>query len=344
MHHIKKINAYFLNKSKFEQEIAMCGFRLNDGLKEDLKELQKSDEVEESLLRKYKLICSAEHFSKSVELLLDKVEKEINDKVNIVAEMNLKSDFLYSSIQKLSGLIEKIELISQQYPKIKLDKIQEKSELIFNTLNIQDTKASYIISDDIIAEMVDIAKKIQDVQGDRSLLNELFEDDISVIYMNCLHKALIAVIKTIRSIIDENEFILSADFDFSEDSPYLIRKVSKETKFDTLKNKLNKFGFFELEKVKILSNESKQKLITLISNNKMPYGIAMFDFLGFCSYLDREHRTKYKANHIISKLFNNMAKDGTSAKHLRRSLVKPFPRYKACEQKENVIKDYEQLK
>lgn len=117
-----------------------------------------------------------------------------------------------------------------------------------------------------------------------------------------------------------------------------------ETKTDKLKAELGKYGFFELPKVKQLSEPNKQILIELVSINPMPYGIAMFDFLGFCEYLDREQGTKYKADNILSKLYNENAKDGTSAKHYRRSLVKPLTRYKAGEYKETVKTDYQKLK
>lgn len=118
-----------------------------------------------------------------------------------------------------------------------------------------------------------------------------------------------------------------------------------ETKTDKLKEHLTKYGFFELLKIKQLSEQNKQDLIDLIIKNKMPYGIAMFDFLGFCEYLDREQGTKYKANNILSRLFNEKAKDGTSAKHYRRSLIKfTTPRYKAGEYKDIVQKDYNELK
>lgn len=76
----------------------------------------------------------------------------------------------------------------------------------------------------------------------------------------------------------------------------------------------------------------------------MPYGIAMFDELGFCDYLDNEQGTKYKANTILSRLYNEKAKDGTSSKHYRRSLIRPTKRYKAGEYKETVKKDYQKLK
>jgi hypothetical protein len=117
-----------------------------------------------------------------------------------------------------------------------------------------------------------------------------------------------------------------------------------ETKTDRLKAELGKHGFFNLPKVSVLSEQNKQQLVELISKNKMPYGIAMFDFLGFIDHLDRENGTAYKANFILSRLFKPEAKDDTSAKHLRRSLVKPLQRYKAILHKETVQTDYEKLK
>ncbi|WP_273212719.1 hypothetical protein [Runella zeae] len=120
--------------------------------------------------------------------------------------------------------------------------------------------------------------------------------------------------------------------------------TSTETKTDKLKNELGKYGFFELPKVKQLSEPNKQRLIELIGTKPMPYGIAMFDELGFCEHLDNEQGVKYKANTILSRLYNPNAKDDTSAKHYRRSLVKPLQRYKAGEYKETVKTDYQKLK
>jgi hypothetical protein len=133
---------------------------------------------------------------------------------------------------------------------------------------------------------------------------------------------------------------------FKDITPLLkaLPPEQSETKTDKLKVKLGNYGFFELPKVKQLSEPNKQRLVELISKNLMPYGIAMFDYLGFCEYLDREQGTKYKADNILSKLFNEKAKDGTSAKHYRRSLIKPLPRYKAGEYKQTVKTDYQKLK
>jgi hypothetical protein len=133
---------------------------------------------------------------------------------------------------------------------------------------------------------------------------------------------------------------------FKEITPLLKFEKDQpvESKIDKFKAQLYKFGFFELSKVKQLSEQNKQILVELISSKQMPYGIAMFDELGFCEYLDIEQGTKYKANIILSKLYNENAKDGTSAKHLRRSLIKPLERYKAGEYKEIVKTDYKKLK
>lgn len=118
-----------------------------------------------------------------------------------------------------------------------------------------------------------------------------------------------------------------------------------ENKADKLKNQLSKYGFFELPKVNLLSENNRKVLIDLISKNQMPYGIAMFDFLGFCEYLDIQQGTKYKADLILSRFFNEKAKDGTSAKHYRRSLIKfTTSRYKAGDYKDTVQRNYEELK
>jgi len=138
---------------------------------------------------------------------------------------------------------------------------------------------------------------------------------------------------------DEKNFI-------DEITPLLkaIPPQQTETKTDKLKAQLSKHGFFELLMVKQLLEPNKLSLVELISKNPMPYGIAMFDYLEFCEHLDREQGAKYKANIILSRLFNENAKDGTSAKHYRRSLFKPLPRYKACEYKETIKTDYQKLK
>ncbi len=139
--------------------------------------------------------------------------------------------------------------------------------------------------------------------------------------------------------------LTSEYLEIKNNNPKLFASPSiLETKTQHLKSALAKIGFFDLPMVQILSESNKQKLVELIALNKMPYGIAMLDYLNFLTYLDKIQGTKTKANLILSRLFNEKAKDHTSAKHYRSSLVKPKPRYNASEYKQTVISDYQKLK
>jgi hypothetical protein len=121
-----------------------------------------------------------------------------------------------------------------------------------------------------------------------------------------------------------------------------------KTKAEILNEQLSKYDFFELEKVKPLTSKNKSCLIDKISKNGLPYAIAMFDFLQFIQYLEREHfKSKYKLNKEVSKWFDS-DKDGRAVKGNISSLLKNTTenkdRYTAHKHKENVIKDYELLK
>lgn len=75
-----------------------------------------------------------------------------------------------------------------------------------------------------------------------------------------------------------------------------------ETKTDILKKNLVRYGFYELEKVKSLSKQSKDSLIEKISEDGLPYAIAMFNFLQFIPFLEKQYfNTKYKLHIEVSK-------------------------------------------
>jgi hypothetical protein len=121
-----------------------------------------------------------------------------------------------------------------------------------------------------------------------------------------------------------------------------------KTKADILKEKLSQYGFFELEKVKTLSEQSRVSIIEKIAESGLPYAIAMFDYLQFIPYLEKKHfDRKYKLNREVSKWFDS-DKDGRAVKGNISSLLKNTTenkdRYTAYKHKENVIKDYELLK
>ena len=121
-----------------------------------------------------------------------------------------------------------------------------------------------------------------------------------------------------------------------------------KTKADILKERLSQYGFFELEKVKTLSEQSKVSIIEKIAESGLPYAIAMFDYLQFIPYLEKKHfDSKYKLNREVSKWFDS-DKEGRAVKGNISSLLKNTTenkdRYTAYKHKENVIKDYELLK
>lgn len=121
-----------------------------------------------------------------------------------------------------------------------------------------------------------------------------------------------------------------------------------KTKADILNEQLSQYGFFELEKVKTLSEQSKVSIIEKIAESGLPYAIAMFDYLQFIPYLEKKHfDSKYKLNREVSKWFNS-DKEGRAVKGNISSLLKNTTenkdRYTAYKHKENVIKYYELLK
>jgi hypothetical protein len=121
-----------------------------------------------------------------------------------------------------------------------------------------------------------------------------------------------------------------------------------ETKADVLKEHLTQYGFFELERIKVLSQESRISIIQKISECGLPYAIAMFDYLQYIQYLEKSHfDSKYKLNKEVSKWFCK-DKGGRAVKGNISSLLKNTTenkeRYTAYKHIENVKKDYEQLK
>lgn len=121
-----------------------------------------------------------------------------------------------------------------------------------------------------------------------------------------------------------------------------------ETKSEILKKYLIHFHFFELEKVKILSEQSKNSLIQFISENGLPYAIAMFDYLDFLKYLENKHfNTKAELNKTISIWFDK-DKDGRSVKGninvLNEYSNERRDRYTAHNHIKQVEKDYNELK
>jgi hypothetical protein len=149
---------------------------------------------------------------------------------------------------------------------------------------------------------------------------------------------------------------LFIDFDKCTDEKQAIEKVENNnsepkqqpTKAEILKTELGKYGFFELEKIKALSSEKTIIIIEKIAENGIPYAVAMFDYLGFISYLEINYfRTQYELIRKVSKWFNSDS-EGRAIKGNINSLIihstENKARYTAFKHKEKVSFDYEQLK
>lgn len=119
-----------------------------------------------------------------------------------------------------------------------------------------------------------------------------------------------------------------------------------ETKTEKLKQELGKFGFFELSKVKQLSEPNKQSLIELLSTNGLPYGIAMFEFLGFLKHLKAEHfKTDKELFQVVAKCFGSAERAVKGNIYVLNDQSKEDrTRYTADQHKQTVKKDYEKLK
>ena len=145
--------------------------------------------------------------------------------------------------------------------------------------------------------------------------------------------------------IDRYKRFLKLEMIQTEREIYPLPKQN-ETKTDKLKFDLGNFGFFELPKVKQLSEPNKQKLIELINKNDIPYIIAMFEYLGFLKYLKAEHFfTNDKLFKGVSKWlgFNERTIKGNYYV-LNEFSKENRTRFTANQQKQTVQNNYEALK
>jgi len=129
---------------------------------------------------------------------------------------------------------------------------------------------------------------------------------------------------------------------------FLETREEELSKSDKLKEQLSKYGFFELPKVKQLSEPTKQSLIELIAKKDLPYSIAMLDFLDFFKHLEKEYfKTKYKLNREVAKWFDS-DKDGRGVKGnisvLSENSNENKSKFTAHLHKETVEIDYQNLK
>lgn len=120
----------------------------------------------------------------------------------------------------------------------------------------------------------------------------------------------------------------------------LINEKQKDKELK-LKNDLNNYGFFQLEKVKEIQN--LEKLVELISNNDTPYKIALFDHLGFLEHLRIIYAKKCQVgdrNLIVSKM---LGVNEHTVKNNINNLDRPHKRYTSFLHKKAVMNDCKRL-
>lgn len=121
---------------------------------------------------------------------------------------------------------------------------------------------------------------------------------------------------------------------------------SEEYIRNPFKEKLEKYGFFNLPLVKQIPVVKHSGMIDFIRSNKIPYIIAFLDYLGFIKHLGKEHfPTKYKLNLELSKWLNSNERTikGNISSLLLNS-TEDKNRYTAYRYKDLVEKDYKKLK
>ena len=141
------------------------------------------------------------------------------------------------------------------------------------------------------------------------------------------------------------------DTEISADYEELSTGVGKteEQKISTLQKlraELKARDFFKLKLVKELSDPAKEKLIWFINNNELPYQVAMFDFLGFIDFYEKEYG--YSRAVIYRKIAEILTVSPRMVKGnylvLQDFSKEDRKRYTSYKYREQVIKDYQMLK
>jgi hypothetical protein len=268
---IQKLNSFFNNKMQFEREFANFGFRFNDSLKQELKELKKSNEFDKELINKYIFIQSEMYFFKSIEQNLGEFEQEINYKVNVVGQNDLKTEFIFLNIQKLIKLSKIIELISKEYPQINLVKALAKAKLFSDIRGgIQHIWPLYKrTSDEILDEIVSIGHEIRDKTVPKNVLLKLYDFEYSDVYIGFLTKTSIVINNSIQRIISENKQILQPKFSISDVPPFLIPIEPKNQK--SIENENSKYKAKHYVLSYIIECHAKGEILPLGNKKKLEH-------------------------------------------------------------------------
>jgi hypothetical protein len=146
-------------------------------------------------------------------------------------------------------------------------------------------------------------------------------------------------VERITEILEYIEAELKQLGDTSTDNP---------EKPEALKIALDKYGFFNLKKIKEISPAKAENLINKMAVEGRPYTIAMFDYLGFNEHLCINHceSTKYKLFEKLAEILgcNKDTADGLVSALSPKATTSKRKKNSSWKHKEQVQKDYEALK
>lgn len=184
---------------------------------------------------------------------------------------------------------------------------------------------------------------VQYIEHSRSIedANErvLFLED-ALLQLNNLRAMARQWIKPYNFLLETNEQLIINEIENIQRTAF----IKTDTVFTPLLNALNNYGFYKLDKVIKLSTEGQNDLTNMLLNNKLPYCIAMFEYLGFLRHLEKNYfPEKYKLYKEIALWFNS-DKDGRTVKGNISSLVRPTERYTAYIHVKDAQNDYHSLK
>jgi len=113
------------------------------------------------------------------------------------------------------------------------------------------------------------------------------------------------LIKKINTPVKDNDEIKVPD---RVENNLVIKPERLSMKIDrhVIEDQLRKLNFLDLKLVKDLEVEKIKELIKILIQNKLPYQIAMLDFLGFLKYLEESHfRTKLELHKALALIFKS---------------------------------------
>lgn len=217
-------------------------------------------------------------------------------------------------------------------------KVQTMETLISSLLKMTNYLLGKVDSTEMIKQglIVDVAKHKMDLINEAHRLNQtvLLKEfsESEKIYVDLLN----------RWLQNEKEY-------FKEIGPLIIKDdfEIERIKTDKIRQEFLKYGFGELPLVKRLGSSQLNELFTLISQNDLPYRMAMIQFLGFIDYLLKNH---FKSQHEVFKYLARWFKF-EDCRGIKGNFLVLNPkskenrrRYTAHLYKEDVEKDYQKLK